>query len=378
MRRQAATLVAIVALLPTIPAAADPEAPPPEPPASRAAGTAPPETGTAHAAPSWFAIPVPFWLPETKLGLGAAGGFHFHVGHAERPSSVLLVGAYTMEHQSSVDLAADINLPSGIVLAGRARAVHYPDSFYGIGPSSLTEAREPYTRRFAEAVLGGEYPILSHGLRAGVRLDVRGEEISEVQAGGALASGALPGTSGFGAVGLGGSVTWDTRDLPLYPSRGSFVQAWVLGYPDALGGGHATFTRGSVEARKFLPLGRGRVLGLAAFLDQASDSTPFTLLPKLGSVRFLRGWREGRFRDRLAWAAQAELRAPLLNRIHGAVFAAIGDVGKNLGSLRADTLKTAGGVGVRYRLTDAGVNLRLDLAASKGGPEVYLILLEAF
>jgi hypothetical protein len=33
---------------------------------------------------------------------------------------------------------------------------------------------------------------------------------------------------------------------------------------------------------------------------------------------------------------------------------------------------------LRYRLTDAGVNLRLDLAASKDGPEVYLILLEAF
>ncbi len=392
MRRQATALLAtLVALLPIVTAAANPEAPgpesratgaasatPPESPASQTAPAAPPDRGKVRMAPSWFALPVPFWLPETRLGLGAAGGFHFHVGNAERASSVLLVGAFTMLRQASLDLAADVNLPRGIVLGGRARAVNYPDSFYGIGPDSQAEARELYTRRFAEAVLYGEYPILNHRLRAGVRLDVRGEGVREVQSGGVLASDAVPGTHGFAAVGLGGEVTWDTRDEPLYPSRGSLVQAWVLGYPRATGGGHGTFTRGSLEGRKFLPLGRGRVLGLAGFVDQASDDTPFTLLPKIGSVRFLRGWREGRFRDRLAWAAQAELRLPLLNRIFGAAFGAVGDVARNLGALRADTLKAAGGIGLRYRLTDAGVNLRLDLAASRDGPEVYLILLEAF
>ena len=58
--------------------------------------------------------------------------------------------------------------------------------------------------------------------------------------------------------------------------------------------------------------------------------------------------------------------------------AAVGDVAPDLGSLQLDTIKVAGGAGVRYRLTDEGANVRLDVAASRDGPLVYLVLLEAF
>jgi hypothetical protein len=375
MTRQAAAIAAL--FLSGTAAAAG--APPPESPASRAAAVAPRDERALRTAPSWFAFPVVFWLPETKLGFGATGGVQFHIRKAERASGIFLVGAYTMQRQGSADVAADLYLPRGFVVAARVRTVHFPDAFYGIGPSSPTDGREPFTRRFAEAVLNAEHPILHDRFRAGLRLDLRGEEISDLQAGGVLASGELPGTPGFRAVGLGGSVTWDTRDRPLFPRRGSFVQAWLLGYPSTLGSAHATFTRSALEGRTFLPLGRGRVLGAAAFVETASDETPFTLLPKLGSTRFLRGWREGRFRDRFAWAAQAELRLPLATRVYGAAFGAFGNVGRDLGSLRAaNTLKVAGGLGLRWRLTEDGANVRLDFAVSEAGPEVYLLLLEAF
>ncbi len=354
-----------------------PEAPAPEAPAGSAVEVVPREDvrpGTR----SWFALPVLFWLPETKLGMGGTGGLHFHLHGAKRASSIFLVGAYTLEHQGSADVAADVYFPRGAVIAARVRAVHFPDSFYGLGPSTSTSDRERFTRRFAEGIFDAEYPIQNAHFRAGPRLDVRGEEIGDVAAGGQLASGTVYGVNGFGAVGLGGAVTWDTRDRPLFPARGTFAQAWVLHYPSGVGGGHGTFTRGAIEGRIFLPLGEGRVLGAAAFLESASPETPFTLLPKLGSTRFLRGWREGRFRDRLAWAAQAELRLPLTERIHGAAFGAFGDVGPNLAALRAESLKVAGGLGARYRLTKEGANIRLDVAMSEAGPEVYVLVLEAF
>jgi len=326
---------------------------------------------------SWFALPVLFWLPETRLGYGATGGLHFHLHGAPRASSVFLVAAYTLNEQGSLDVASDIYLRSGTLLSGRARAVVFPDAFYGLGPDSTTAARELYTRRWLQAIGSAEFAVLSPNLRAGPRLDLRAEDIGGLRPGGVLASGKLEGANGFTAVGVGGSVTWDTRDRPLFPRHGSFAEAWFLEYPESLGR-HRRFSVANVEGRIFLPLGAERVLGAAAFGEEAFGEVPFTLLPKLGSSRFLRGWREGRFRDHVAWAAQSELRLPLVDRVVGTVFGAFGDVAPDFGSLRADSLKVAGGIGLRYRLTPEGANVRLDFAESAAGPEVYILLLDAF
>jgi hypothetical protein len=369
----------LIALVLAGAAAPGPDVPEPESPADPVA-----EAAAARAAErsrpgrrSWFALPVLFWLPETKLGYGGTGGLHFHLKGAPRTSSLFVVGAYTLNGQGSADVAADVYLRSGTLLAGRVRAVHFPDAFYGVGPGSSTGDREPFTRRFAEGMFAVELPVVPRRLRAGVRLDLRAEEIRDVEPGRLLASGEIPGADGFSAVGIGGSITWDTRDKPLYPARGSFVQVWYLHYPEAIGD-HPEFSRANLEGRTFLPLGRGRVLGAAAFLEQAFGDTPFTLLPKLGSTRFLRGWREGRFRDDVAWAAQAELRLPLVDRIHAAVFGAFGGVAPEFAALSADELKVAAGAGLRYRLTPEGANIRLDLAVSDAGPELYVLVLEAF
>lgn len=376
VRRAVSILLAIVlsgaaSSAPDGPDGESPADPVTEAAAARAARTSHP----GHV--SWFALPVLFWLPETRLGYGGTGGLHFHLKGAPRTSSLFLVGAYTVNGQGSADVAADVYLRNGTLLAGRVRAVHFPDAFYGLGPRSRPDDREPFTRRFAEGIFAAELPVVAHKLRAGLRLDVRGEEIRDVEPGRLLDSGAIEGSEGFSAVGLGGSVTWDTRDRPLFPGRGSFLQAWYLHYPIAIGD-HLEFSRANVEGRIFLPLGRGRVLGAAAFLDHAFGETPFTMLPKLGSTRFLRGWREGRFRDRVAWAAQAELRVPLWDRIHAVAFGAFGGVAPEVSALSADELKTAAGGGLRYRLTREGANIRLDLAVSDAGPELYVLVLEAF
>jgi outer membrane protein assembly factor BamA len=290
------------------------------------------------------------------------GAFRFAPLHAE---------------DSIADIAGDVYLRNGTLFAGRVRLVHFPDEFYGIGPTTPDSAKEPYTRRWVAGLFAAELPILPRRLRAGLRLDVRTEEISDLEEGGQLASGTVEGADGFSAVGLGGSVTWDTRDRPLFPRSGSFLQAWYLHYPESIGH-HREFSAANVEGRIFLPLGAERVLGAAAFVEQDFGDPPFTMLPKLGSTRFLRGWREGRYRDRLAWAAQSELRVPIWKRITGVAFGAVGDVAADLGALRADTIKVAGGLGLRYRLTPEGANIRLDVAVSKAGPEVYLLVLDAF
>lgn len=343
--------------------------PPPRPPAGEPKGV------------SWFALPVVFWMPETRAGLAAAAGLHFHLDGATRASSVFAVGAYTLEHQYSADLAADLTLRDGTLLSGRLRAVHFPDAFYGIGPETPTSAREPYTRQWAQALFSAEVTEGSGRFRIGPRLDLRAERNSELQPGGQLATGAVEGANGFSAVGLGLGAAWDTRDLPLFPSHGSLVELWYLHYPEELGH-HREFAAASLEGRVFhpvpVPLAGRSVLAAAAYLEQAFGDVPFTLLPKLGSTGYLRGWREGRFRDHLATALQVELRMPLPDRFGWVLFASAGEVARDLGALDADALRVSGGAGLRFRLTPEGTNIRLDVAESSAGLEVYLVLLEAF
>jgi hypothetical protein len=328
---------------------------------------------------SWFALPALFWLPETKLGAAAVAGVHFHLRGAEEASSAFLVAGVAIEGQATADLSSDLWLASGTLLSGRLRVANYPEAFYGIGPDTKVSQREDVTRRFVEATFGAELPVpgVDERLRAGPRVQGRVEEIRDPTPGGLVATREVAGSSGFSAVGLGGSVTWDSRDEKLWPTRGVFAQAAYLYYPAAIGRNDG-FGRAAVEGRAFLPLGRGRVLGFAALLEQSHGETPFSILAKLGSTRYLRGIREGRYRDNDAWAAQTELRLPLDRRFAAAVFGAAGDVAKDLGALEARTIKVAGGVGLRYKLTGEGATLRADVAMAQAGPEVYVLLLEAF
>ncbi len=358
-------------------AAAEAEAPAPESPGAPVAELGRSQPPDRRRARSWFALPMLFWLPETKLGLAATGGVHFHLREAAEASNAFLVAGYTVQGQGSVDLSSDLWLRSGTLLSGRFRAVHYPDSFYGIGPESTLDEREEMTRRFVELNLGAELPVLGQRLRVGPRVHARAEEIRDVTPGGLVAAGAVPGSNGFSAIGFGLGVAWDSRDRKLWPMRGAFSQASYLYYPGAIGRNDG-FGRGSAEGRLFLPLGRGRVLGLAALYEQVHGQTPFSLLSKLGSTRYLRGIREGRYRDEVAWAAQAELRVPIEEGVAAALFGAFGDVGKDFSSLSARTLKIGGGAGLRFKLTNEGANLRIDVAAADAGPEVYVLLLEAF
>lgn len=377
------TLPALLALLLGAPAPAP--IPPPAPrTVTSAPGAAGPRDGKGtglapHDGRSWFALPTLFWLPETKLGAAAAAGLHFHLPGATEASNAFLVTGLAMEGQATVDLASDLWLASGTLVSGRLRAAYYPEAFYGVGPETTTSQREDVTRRFLEGTFGAEIPVpgLAGRLSAGPRLQGRAEEIRDATPGGLVATHAVAGASGVDALGLGGSVTWDARDAKLWTTRGTFAQASYLYYPAAIGR-NAGFGRAAAEGRAFFPLPRASVLGFAARLEVSHGETPFSILAKIGSTRFLRGIREGRYRDNVAWAGQAELRVPLAGRFSGATFVAVGDVAHDLGSLGLRTLKVAGGAGLRYRLTREGATLRADLAMADAGPEAYVLLLEAF
>ena len=100
----------------------------------------------------------------------------------------------------------------------------------------------------------------------------------------------------------------------------------------------------------------------------------------IGGTRRMRGYFEGRFRDRNMLMAQAEYRRELGWNFGIAVFTGFGVVASELHEFEFPTIKPSAGLGLRYQLSkDEKINLRLDYGIGEGGSSgVYLTIGEAF
>ena len=93
----------------------------------------------------------------------------------------------------------------------------------------------------------------------------------------------------------------------------------------------------------------------------------------------MRGFRQGMYRENVLLLSQVEYRLPIYKRLKAAVFCSVGDV-MNSFDYRIDKLKVAYGAGLRYRLNDARVHLRLDFARNNYDDKLqfYITATEAF
>jgi outer membrane translocation and assembly module TamA len=93
----------------------------------------------------------------------------------------------------------------------------------------------------------------------------------------------------------------------------------------------------------------------------------------------VRGYKAGRYRDKLMLTSQAEYRLELPKRFGVAAFFGIAEVAPKLGAFNNENLKPGGGVGLRYTLAKkTHVNLRVDYAAGLQGGGMYMGVSEAF
>ncbi len=95
--------------------------------------------------------------------------------------------------------------------------------------------------------------------------------------------------------------------------------------------------------------------------------SPFYLLPSLGSDEMMRGYYNGRFRDRNFIAGQTELRYRFNPRLGIVVFAATGEVFHN--GFSTHNLKPDWGGGVRYFFdVQKGLSIRFDYGVGEQRP----------
>ncbi|PTL84370.1 BamA/TamA family outer membrane protein [Vitiosangium sp. GDMCC 1.1324] len=323
---------------------------------------------------------LPAYQPETGWMLGSAAALVHQPppGSKLKESQVLLAAVASLKGQFSLLLQPDwYVLEDRLHFGGTVSVARFPDSFFGVGNATRAQDEEPYTPIYLELELSPKWN-LGGGFYLGPSFRLQHARIVEVEPGGLLETGGSPGASGGTTVQLGVSALWDTRDSALYPRKGSLVRGFLRIAQPALGSQYDSDVL-RLDGRHYLTLPwAGHVLALQGLVELRRGEPPFYDTGKLGGGEIMRGYYEGRFRDRQHLALQAEYRAPLFWRLGAVAFASVGTVARSLDDLRLTSLKPAGGAGLRLApLPDVPVNIRLDVAYGTD-VQFYLNIGEAF
>ena len=368
-----------LAILLAAPAAA---AAPPE----TAAPVPPPQTaGPLLAAPprpwDWAVLPIVYYQPETAFG----GGAQFVVVRTassgvpgqERHDTVSLFATATAHRQYGLGLTAAKYWNEDrdrITFEGTAQK--FPNVFWGLGNDTPDSAADHYT-----PVLAGGQMIYGHRLFE--RVFVGGiaalayYRMQSFAPGGAVEAYLSTRLPRGWVVGLGPTIARDSRDDSTFPRSGSQTQVTLTAYEPAWLSDYR-FIELDADQRTFISLPLASVLALQAFGQWVTGEAPIDLLPALGGPLRLRGYFQGRYRDKVYLMGQAEWRVPLFWRLGAAVFGAVGDVAGDLTDVDLRHPKAAGGAGLRLNVGRPNpLNIRVDAAIAPGAFNFYLAIGEA-
>lgn len=344
--------------------------------------TADHDTTRAKQKGSWVALPVLYSSPETRLGFGALAMHLFKPAGADsltRTSNIQAYILYTLNKQLLISPRYTIFFKNDrYLLQGNMGYFKFPQFYYGIGNQlpqqneelvdyTLFRLENKFMKKLSPAIFGG--------------LQWNFYKVFDVTPApeGILSITQPSGWQGYQASGLGLVAAYDTRDVVVNPLKGSYLEISTT-FNNALFGSDYRFSRLHLDARRYYKINKlGHVLALQAIARLTSGVVPFLELPELGGDRLMRGYYEGRYRDKQYLAAQAEYRAPLFWRIGAVAFAGLGDVAPSLDAFKTGELKPSYGLGLRFLVNKAErVNIRLDYGWGKETSGFYLEITEAF
>jgi outer membrane protein assembly factor BamA len=330
----------------------------------------------------FIALPTFFYMPETGIGGGGmvlvTKPLPTREDGPKLTDSLMAGGSYTQNGQLS-------GWTSMEAFVGRSRArlgldatiSRYPSRFFGVGPSaSVDEAYVPFMGS-AAASLGFR---LSPAFCAGPRLRFAASKTLELESGGLLAKAGMTGSGGYVSNGLGFTVTFDSRDSSITPTKGSYLDLAIMAAPSMIGSSQ-DFGLACLDARAYIAAFSpwNSVLALQARTEVAFGNPPFQELPRIGGDKLMRGYYDGRYRDTCSAMIQAELRLPIGWRFGLALFGGLAQVAPAPVAFDLDDPKISGGIGFRVRLDDATkANMRVDIAWADGNPQFYFNFGEAF
>lgn len=178
-------------------------------------------------------------------------------------------------------------------------------------------------------------------------------------------------------VGAGVSLVYDNRDNLTNPHRGIYLNINLMFRPGFMGNDYA-FSTTAFRFDAYQRLGKGTVLAedIGANLNFGNPS--WGMMAELGGTHSMRGYYEGRYRDKHSLEATVELRQHVWKRNGIVVWVGAGTIFPKFSALRSKQILPNAGVGYRWEFKK-NVNVRLDYGFGKSGQSGFLFNInEAF
>lgn len=178
-------------------------------------------------------------------------------------------------------------------------------------------------------------------------------------------------------VGAGVSLVYDNRDNLTNPHRGIYLNINQMFRPGFMGNDYA-FSTTAFRFDAYQRLGKGTVLAedIGANLNFGNPS--WGMMAELGGTHSMRGYYEGRYRDKHSLEATVELRQHVWKRNGIVVWVGVGTIFPKFSALRSKQILPNAGVGYRWEFKK-NVNVRLDYGFGKSGQSGFLFNInEAF
>lgn len=320
---------------------------------------------------------------ETNWSFGAASVFTFKMKQDDtvsRTSNIEIVGIHTLNKQLVVAVNGNEYFKKEkYILNHQFSYSSFPDKFWGIGSNTKPDAAEQYTFR--------QYYFVAHLLK-NIRKKFFVGMLAEHQnvlkvnylQNGLFDSEHITGRNGYKTVGVGVSITNDTRNHAFTSNKGSFFQLLLTKYSTMVGSSY-NFTALVADYRKYITIASAQVLALQAYsLNNFGNDIPLRNLGALGGANSMRGYYSGRFRDKNLLVLQAEYRCLIYKRLGAVAFGGIGNVANNVSEYTFNQLKCSYGGGLRFALNKKeNLNVRIDYGfATDGNSGLYFQIGEAF
>jgi len=178
---------------------------------------------------------------------------------------------------------------------------------------------------------------------------------------------------------IGGGMTlmYDSRDVLTNPSRGFYLNVSQLFRPKFMGNDYA-FSTTELQACTYARPWKGAILAYDLRSEFNFGNPSWAMMAKLGSGGSMRGYYEGRYRDKHKIETQLELRQHVWKRNGIVLWVGAGTVFNKFSAMSFDKILPNYGLGYRWEFKK-NVNVRLDYGFGKNGQSGFLFNInEAF
>lgn len=317
----------------------------------------------------WSIAPGPNYSSDTKLGLG-----------------FLIAGLYRLDQADTVTAPSTVSIQGNVTTTGffllrvggenewrhnkyrlnyNAAFVYFPGSFWGIGydqgyyntpeafKNTMFLLRSSFRSQFARNTYWGVNMSMNYNAaKSSSKYDTQSSVFRDY-----LTASGEP--SRIFNMGVGVLLQYDSRDFVSNASRGIYANVEFKVFPSWLSNTSKSFSQINYTFDWYKRVWKGGVLAYDLYGESNSRNVCWNLYAKLGGMNRMRGYYEGRFRDKHMVETQVELRQKIYNRHGVVVWTGVGNVFPSAKAFKWSHTLVSYGVGYRWEFKNR-INVRLD------------------